>query len=310
MGLSFILTLSVECYWWSEGLVSVTGAERPEARVAEIAYLTQMATSWWTTRRLMQARGYVIRTILADKRFLKSSSSYIRCTWAAVVAYVGVTTYLYAKIVGHGKDLSSPFSIPVLLLAWLYTFPFAASVLVFAVACLHVRDQVLYFAQASDCTGLEDLRAHFEFVCRKLERLGGFFGPYLTVCHVCGMTKLAAVVVLWESGNSIIAWINCLLAARVLGILLIVDIIGAQVSSSTQHIQRHIVEWQHFSTAPDLMRKDCVDQLLLVQHSAMLEQRNYHSLQVFSFNLTPENCLRATYLLAASVFYSINYASI
>lgn len=305
--LSFIMTLAAEVYWWVGGWITCTGGDSPEARIAEIAYLLKMAISWWTTRQLMLARGRVIRTILTDRRFLKSSRSYIRCTGVAVIAYAVVTTWLYAQIALIKKDIAVPFSIPFLILSWLYTFPYLASVCVYAVACLHVRDQVLYFARNSDITRIRDLRVHFEWICCKLEQLGGFFGAYLTVCHVCGMAKLAAVLFLWDFSASPAAWMYLLLAARVIGMLVIADIIGAQVSTSTRLIQQRIVEWHHYALSPKLASKDRQEQLLLCQHSAMLETRNYHSLQIFTLDLTPQNLLRFAYLLGALVFYSVNY---
>jgi hypothetical protein len=268
-----------------------------------------MATSWWALRRLMKERIVVICDIFADTHLLNRSLLLIILTYCICVAYTLFTTALYAKILLNSQDLSSHCSLSLLILSYIYTFPYVASVVVFTVACLHVRDCVQQFADHQDAETFHQLRTRFTDVCAKLRILGHFFRLYLSVQHICGLAKLAACLLLWKEQlsdghpNSEVAWINILLAARVMAIIVVVDFVGAQVSLSTRGILGHIVAWRTCSGATQ--QADRHEQLLLVQHSTVLEARNYHGLQVLSFDLTLENCMRGGYVLFAAVVYSI-----
>lgn len=326
--MSYIVTFLAEIYWWLDQRPCITGAMTWEGRVAELAYLFKMAASWYTIWHLLSERAVVMKAILGDKQLFAVARFPIMCVYAFSLVYFGFTSWLYGRIfisiVAHAKTSHEIFRIAFLVLVYLFNIPFVASVVLFSIGCFHVRQQVLTFgkgkssdaANTSDHESIDSLRDHFKFVCQKLALLGQYFNTYLNACHICGFVKYISVIIGMPKtpldGNQ--AWtMNMLLAARIVAVILLLDFIGSNVSQTTRTIQNRIAGWRPVGSKFDAesgvtasLSYERHEHLMLLQHSALLETRNYHSLQILGFDLTGYNFVRLVYVLGVVMFYSVH----
>ena len=114
---------------------------------------------------------------MGDKSLLMYSAKYIIGLYAVVLVYMACTTAVYAMILINDPLAAQPAQDCFLIFVFVQNVPFAASLMLFSVNCLHVRHQVHLFAHDVSC-GVQyhaDFVAHFDFVCNQMELLGKFF---------------------------------------------------------------------------------------------------------------------------------------
>jgi len=308
--LSYVGSIALELYWWCAQKRCITGVAM-SARIAEISFLLEMAASWWTMRHLFHKRSPVIETIMGDKSLLMYSAKYIIGLYAMVLVYMACTTAVYAMILIHNPFAAQPAQDRFLIFVFVQNVPFAASLMLFSMSCLHVRHQVHLFAHDVSC-GVQyhaDFVAHFDFVCNQMELLGKFFNPYLSACNFCAVVKFLAVTE-WRSNEALMVdftfWLNVLLSSRTILTVLALDWVGATVASSGVHIQQRIVSWrfpdEEFGTVCDF--RQCYEHTMLVHRCDHLMQRNFNSLKVFGVPLTTKTYYSFFQILGVVVVHS------
>merc|ERR1739847_150519 len=102
-----------------------------------------MLGSWWAVGQLITDRGIIIDGVLADRQLVGRNKSKIASLYLALVVYLSLSFRVYWFCLA--KYQWSFFSFPtrhvLIVVAFLTNIQFAASVILFMVACIHVCDK-------------------------------------------------------------------------------------------------------------------------------------------------------------------------
>eukprot|EP00466_Bigelowiella_natans_P017899 jgi/Bigna1/74685/fgenesh1_pg.30_\ len=218
----------------------------------------QMLSCWTAVFFLTRKEGPVILAMLCDQRLYMRHRQAIAMIYVLMAVYLSYTIALYYQIFQANFESSALhahhyFNVTA---EFLFNLTFAASVVVFSLVCLHVRDQVVdltamvrLWRVSHERHTIGQLSEHFDFVCEKLRVPQRFFGPFLHLTHICTIVRLG-VILFWNFDEHRVmegVWLqNVLLTVRVVAMCLLEDFIGSQVVTSTQKIQQ-LVPYKLFS---------------------------------------------------------------